>query len=94
MRNKKDMDVQSATPKVEEVKPEVTLEILDESKLSEAELDVLSELRSQVKEINQHLTSIQDKLRMYVSMVGNRYFKEGTCVFNNNGQLVGEPKDV
>jgi hypothetical protein len=77
---------------VEEVKPEVTLEILDESKLSTEEVAVLVELRSQVKEVNHHLQNVQDKLRMYVSMVGNRYFKEGTCVFNNNGQLAGEPK--
>ena len=76
-----------------ETKPEVTLEILDESKLSESEGEVLTEIRVQVKEINRHMQNIQDKLRMYVSMVGNRYFKEDTCVFNNNGQLVGEPKD-
>ena len=68
------------------------MEILDESKLSTFEADTLNTLRTQVRESNTIMTMLQEKLRMFTGLVGNQYFKEGTCEFTKEGKLQGLPK--
>jgi len=84
------------SPPVKEVKtvidgPPTTA--LEDSELSKTELETLTVLRTQTKEIAIHSQTLRDKLNMFVALVGPRYFKEGTIGLNSDGQLQGELKD-